>query len=89
RLVTAAGKPLPALDLAAAPAASITPVLPRFEDAFVARLGGQQKRTLGLSTRVRDAPDQTPPVEARALTRRFGSFTAADSISFRIARGEI
>ena len=29
------------------------------------------------------------PVEARGLTKRFGDFTAADHISFEIARGEI
>ncbi|WP_119154593.1 ribosome-associated ATPase/putative transporter RbbA [Caldimonas tepidiphila] len=28
-------------------------------------------------------------IEARALTRRFGDFTAVDGVSFRIARGEI
>ena len=30
-----------------------------------------------------------PPVEARGLTSRFGSFTAADRITFTIERGEI
>ena len=90
RLVTAEGKPFPHLELgSAAPTATVAPVPPRFEDAFVAKLGGQPKRTLGLATRVRDGTGQTPPVEARNLTRRFGSFTAADSISFKISRGEI
>ncbi|KAA3628684.1 MAG: ATP-binding cassette domain-containing protein, partial [Proteobacteria bacterium] len=31
----------------------------------------------------------TPVIRARALTRRFGDFTAVDSVSFDIARGEI
>ncbi|MEK0085023.1 ribosome-associated ATPase/putative transporter RbbA [Benzoatithermus flavus] len=30
-----------------------------------------------------------PAIEAEGLTRRFGSFTAVDHVSFRIARGEI
>ncbi|HUQ21328.1 MAG TPA: ATP-binding cassette domain-containing protein, partial [Gemmatimonadaceae bacterium] len=31
----------------------------------------------------------TPAVVARDLTRRFGSFTAVDHISFEIATGEV
>src|SRR5262249_12349497 len=30
-----------------------------------------------------------PAVEAEGLTRKFGDFTAADHVSFRISRGEI
>lgn len=33
--------------------------------------------------------DAVPAIEAEHLTRRFGSFTAVDDVSFRIARGEI
>jgi ABC-2 type transport system ATP-binding protein len=69
--------------------ASLTPVAPRFEDAFVEALGGQPKRTLGSGTRERLPHNGVKPVEARGLTRRFGSFTAADHISFEITRGEI
>jgi ABC-2 type transport system ATP-binding protein len=64
-------------------------VAPRFEDAFVTLLGGQPKRTLQVEARARLPQDGPPPVEARGLTRRFGSFTAADRISFTIERGEI
>jgi ABC-2 type transport system ATP-binding protein len=32
---------------------------------------------------------QGPAIEARELTRRFGSFTAVDRVSFEVARGEI
>lgn len=31
----------------------------------------------------------TPAIEAHDLTRRFGSFTAVDAISFRVAPGEV
>ncbi len=68
---------------------STVPVPPRFEDAFVTLLGGQSKRTLDVATRERPALEGPPPVEARGLTRRFGSFTAADHITFTIERGEI
>ena len=72
-----------------APKVTFSPVAPRFEDAFVAMLGGQPKRTLSAATRQRAAGDGTLPVEAKGLTRRFGTFTAADHISFQIQRGEI
>jgi ABC-2 type transport system ATP-binding protein len=68
---------------------TIAPVAPRFEDAFVARLGGQPKRTLALDSGPRPEVGGSAPVEAKALTRRFGTFTAADNITFAIQRGEI
>jgi ribosome-dependent ATPase len=37
----------------------------------------------------RPAGDTPVAIEARGLTRRFGSFTAVDHVSFRIERGEI
>ena len=52
-------------------------------------IGGQPKRTLSVATRERSKGDGTAPVEAKNLTRRFGTFTAADHISFTIGRGEI
>jgi ABC-2 type transport system ATP-binding protein len=67
----------------------ITSVEPRFEDAFVALLGGQPKRSLPLEAAPAQVRDDTPPVEAQGLTRRFGAFTAADNITFSIKRGEI
>jgi ABC-2 type transport system ATP-binding protein len=93
RLVVAEGAKPPAgvdLDVDAAVRIETMPATPRFEDAFVTMLGGQPKRTLTVETRARPAEaDGPPPVEARDLTRRFGSFTAADRITFTIARGEI
>ncbi len=90
RLVVGEGHILPdKADLGAPDTANIVDMPPRFEDAFVALLGGQQKRTLALETRLQPRNDATPPVEAKGLTRRFGGFTAADQISFTIKRGEI
>ncbi len=90
RLVMAEGVPAPAADAVGASApVTITPVAPRFEDAFVAMLGGQPKRTSWTGSRRAVEPSGVAPVEARALTRRFGSFTAAEAITFTIRRGEI
>jgi ABC-2 type transport system ATP-binding protein len=76
-------------EMVQAPEATLAPVVARFEDAFVDSLGGQPKRTLSTGTRPQPEHEGTKPVEARNLTRRFGNFTAADHISFEIARGEI
>jgi ABC-2 type transport system ATP-binding protein len=90
RLVLAEGmRPPAAADLGTTLPLEAAAVSPRFEDAFVTLLGGQPKRTLEVETRARPAQDGVLPVEARGLTRRFGSFTAADRISFSIERGEI
>ena len=90
RLVVAQGAPIPQPQiLGVAGAVEIAAVAPRFEDAFVAMLGGWSKRTLSAGARRAVEDSGAPPVEARGLTRRFGAFTAADHISFRIRRGEI
>jgi ABC-2 type transport system ATP-binding protein len=91
RLVMAEGAAAPpASELDASKQLSVEPVTPRFEDAFVAMLGGQPKRTLAADKRpVAVQHGDAPPVEAKGLTRRFGTFTAADNITFQIRRGEI
>ncbi len=70
---------------------AIVPTPPRFEDAFVGLLGGGPKGEV--APVVKEATDVDAAtevvVEARGLTKRFGDFTAADNISFRISRGEI
>jgi ABC-2 type transport system ATP-binding protein len=38
---------------------------------------------------VTDAPARDPAIEVRGLTRRFGTFTAVDAISFDVAAGEV
>ena len=89
RLVMAEGAaPLEPADLDA-PKATITPAKPRFEDAFVALLGGQPKRTQAFEAPVRPENSGGDAVVASGLTKTFGDFTAADNISFTIKRGEI
>jgi ABC-2 type transport system ATP-binding protein len=68
----------------------VRPAPPRFEDAFVDLLGGGPKgeSALGEAARKREAGGGAV-VEANGLTKRFGDFTAAEGITFRIGRGEI
>lgn len=89
RLVMAEGAPPPKPADLDAPEASIAPAKPRFEDAFVAMLGGQPKRTQAFEAPARPANGGGDAVEASGLTKMFGDFTAADHISFTIKRGEI
>jgi ABC-2 type transport system ATP-binding protein len=76
-------------ELDSAGAVKIAPARPRFEDAFVAMLGGQPKRTKDMKADERHARAESAAVEAVNLTKQFGDFTAADRISFSIKRGEI
>lgn len=89
--------PLAVEQLGVGGAAELVPARPRFEDAFIALLGGVPKgratdetELLGSGERaaLTSGPDAAV-VEARALTKRFGDFTAADQISFAIRRGEV
>lgn len=83
----------PSIDMAAlhaGPHAKLIPVPPRFEDAFIDILGGGPGGTSLLA-------DKTPPIAAKHdividvehLTKRFGTFTAADNITLQIRAGEI
>lgn len=65
-------------------------VAPRFEDAFIDLLGGGPG---GFSLLAQKTPlvkgKSRIVIEARGLTKCFGSFIAADHISFNIERGQI
>lgn len=69
---------------------TLAPDAPRFEDAFIDILGGGPGGESALAAGLSPLPDDgAVVVEADRLTKKYGSFTAADSISFRIRRGEI
>ena len=90
RLVMAADTPPPTpSEFTATPGAKMLAVPARFEDSFVAALGGAPRRAVPLVTHDVEGGPDAPPVSAHELTRRFGAFTAADHISFDIQRGEI
>jgi len=61
------------------------------DDAFIALLPETQRtvhRTLTLPAH-KTQPSDTPAINAEGLTMRFGDFTAVDTVSFTIERGEI
>lgn len=72
----------------------IKAVKPRLEDAYVAALQPQRKKGL-MESKIELAAHYTAqkfeqaPIQAKALTRRFGSFTAVDRVSFSVQRGEV
>jgi ABC-2 type transport system ATP-binding protein len=69
----------------------LIPAPPRFEDAFVDMLGGGpggRSKLADATTRL-SAGKGRPVIVADGLTKRFGTFTAADDITFEIPRGEI
>ncbi|MBB3454813.1 ABC-2 type transport system ATP-binding protein [Rhizobium sp. BK313] len=71
--------------------AEVTAAEPRFEDAFIDMLGGGPggRSQLAETQRSFTVEGEKPVIEARALTKRFGDFTAADNITFDIPRGQI
>ena len=91
RIVMAAGVAAPSAEnFRDAAQVEIVPVPPRFEDAFVDLLGSATPAVSRLAASVdRGVRSAGAVVEAKELTRRFGSFTAADRISFSISKGEI
>jgi ABC-2 type transport system ATP-binding protein len=70
------------------------PVPPRLEDAYIELVGGAQK---GESLLARGWPTSTAApvanddalVRCHGLTKRFGTFVAADHVSFEVRAGEI
>ena len=70
--------------------ADLAAVPPRFEDAFVDLLGGGPGGRSALADRmepVENGSDVT--VSCRDLTKRFGAFTATETVSFDVKRGEV
>ena len=88
-LTESAALPRPA-ELGGGNGTRVVPVAPRFEDAFIDLLGGGPGGGSALAREIPVRPvSDGPVVEARGLTKRFGSFTAVEDNSFAIRRGEI
>lgn len=69
---------------------AVQPAKPRFEDGFIDMLGTKVAGTSALAEAYRTIPESdVPAIDARALTKRFGDFTAAHNVSFTIPRGQI
>lgn len=68
----------------------MTPTLPRFEDAFITILGGGPKGDSLLAEKWSASETKSEYViEAKNLTKKFGSFVAADHINLSVHRGEV
>ncbi len=66
------------------------PVTPTLEDGFIDLVGMADLSRPSFIRGYRDIPsDDRPAIEAVALTKRYGQFTAADSVSFAVRRGEV
>ena len=91
RLVLAGASPPGALrSLLADYRAQLRAAPPRFEDAFVDLLGGGPGGRSALAEKMDDITGTGEiVVRCRQLSKRFGRFTAADSVSFAVRRGEI
>ena len=90
RIVMAENSTTPSAgDFVDAPGVDVVAVVPRFEDAFIDLLGSKKPAVSGLAVAAERGQSTEPVIVARDLTRRYGSFTAADRISFSIAKGEI
>lgn len=72
------------------PDITIYPTPPIFEDAFVDILGGGPGGTSTLAEKTpHKAESSETVIEAKGLTKRFGSFVAADQVTFTVKQGEI
>lgn len=92
RIVTKEKEQVP-IDTAALNAGNqveVYPVKPRFEDAFLDILGGGPG---GFSLLAQKTPrvmaKEKEIIDARGLKKMFGSFVAADDITFQVQQGEI
>ncbi|HAT6363901.1 TPA: ATP-binding cassette domain-containing protein [Legionella pneumophila] len=72
------------------PGVTFQDVEPRFEDAFIDSLKTKISGRSLLAEHITEKPHSYKPIiEARKLTKRFGSFTAVSNNEFTIKRGEI
>ncbi|MBQ4400248.1 MAG: ABC transporter ATP-binding protein [Alphaproteobacteria bacterium] len=69
--------------------ADFIPTKPRFEDAVIDILGGAVAETSPIAEQINT--DNVPEIviKAEGLTKKYGTFVAANNISFEIKRGEI
>ena len=81
---------LPSLESIDAKNCSYEDEKPNFEDGFINILGGNFDGVSALAKQMRETPEiEGDLIEAKNLTKKFGSFTATDNVSFKIQRGEI
>jgi len=90
RLIARAGATLEPTRHGVSSEALLRRVAPRFEDGFIDLLGGVSSAESALAQALAERPrDGRVVIETRALTKKFGDFVAADSISLEVQRGEV
>ncbi|NYQ85918.1 ABC transporter ATP-binding protein, partial [Escherichia coli] len=91
RIVISDKKIKPRLDvITREPGVHFQEVESRFEDAFIDSLKTKISGRSLLAEHIAEKPHSDKPIiEARKLTKRFGSFTAVSNNEFTIKRGEI
>ncbi len=67
----------------------LKPTSPRFEDAVIDILGGIPLGESNVAGKIEVATDDKDVIVADHLTKKYGSFTAAKEITFKIQKGEI
>ena len=67
----------------------LTPVQPRFEDAVIGVLGGAPMGESKVAGQIKVKNTTHFIIEAEHLTKKYGTFTAAEDITFKIPKGEI
>jgi ABC-2 type transport system ATP-binding protein len=91
RMLIGPDRPMPGPgDLAPGHRLEVVPARPRFKDGFIEILGGGPTGTSALAELYRPIPlSDVPAIEAKGLTKRFGTFTAARDMHFEIPRGQM
>jgi len=90
RLIARASATLEPTRYGVSPEALLRRAAPRFEDGFIDLLGGVSSAESALAQALEERPrDGRVVIETRALTKKFGDFVAADSISLEVQRGEV
>lgn len=90
RLIARQGKTLSPFEFGVDRGAVLSPTAPRFEDGFIDLLGGIDSADSALAQAMPNRPlDGKTVIETEALTKQFGDFVAADSISIDVKRGEV
>jgi ABC-2 type transport system ATP-binding protein len=90
RLIARDGATLHPEQHGVSPEARLEQTSPRFEDGFVDLLGGVSSAESALAQAMVIQPHGAQvAIETRALTKKFGDFVAADSITLKVQRGEV
>ena len=90
KLVCSSQEQLPPLESVAAQGCRYEAAEPNFEDGFINILGGNFDGVSALANQIKEiAHVEGNLIEAKNLTKQFGSFVATNSVNLEIQRGEI